>query len=80
MTISLKAQFNKRYSQPLAQSNSIQNIASLTGLGLKFLTEMYKDTIKYPYTHNYYELHKPIPLPAFAMVRVYDFALKNRNK
>ena len=80
MTISLKAQFNKRYSQPLTQSNSIQNIASLTGLGLKFLTQIYKDTISYPYTYDYYELHTKIPLPAFAMCRVYDFALKNRNK
>ena len=77
---SLKTQFNQRYNQPDSQSNSIQNIATLTGLGVNFLTEMYKDTIKYPYTYNYYELDKKIPLPAFAMCRVYDFVLKNRNK
>ena len=80
MTISLKAQFNTRYKLPANQANSIQNIATLTGLGVNFLTEMYKDTIKYPYIYNYYELHTKIPLPAFAMCRVYDFALKNRRK
>ena len=80
MVKSLKIQFNHRYKQPITQSNSIQDISTLSGCGVKFLTQMYKDTIKYPYTYDYNELNNKIPLPAFAMCRVYDFALKNRTK
>tara|TARA_R110000751_G_scaffold174922_2_gene281189 strand:- start:77 stop:304 length:228 start_codon:yes stop_codon:yes gene_type:complete len=72
----LKARFNTKYKQPITQSNSIQDIANLTGNSVSFLERIYNDTIKYPCTYDYNELNKKIPLPAFAMCRVYKFSLK----
>lgn len=77
---SFKQQFNKKYKQPANASNSKANISKLTGIPVKDLNRVFDETMKYPATHGYTDLNVKMPKGAYAMVRVYKYALENRRK
>ena len=78
--VSIKVRFNSAFNQDITQSNSIRNISNLTGIEVLKLSRVYNNTIKYPQTNGYDGLNKKIPIPAFAMVKVYDYAMRHRTK
>ena len=77
---SYKQKFNKRYKQSLNSSNSKANISKLTGIPVKDLDRVFDETMKYPATHGYTDLNVKMPKGAYAMVRVYKYALENKRK
>jgi hypothetical protein len=76
MGITHKQSFNKRYKQPLNQSNSIKQIAKLSGFSIKTLQEVYNRGYGAYFT-NPSSVRPNVKTPEqWALARIYAFVNK----
>lgn len=78
--MSYKARFNRFYRQDVKKSNSFEEIADLTGIGINKIERRYNDIIKYPHTYGFYDLDRPLKIEKFARIGVYKYAMECRLK
>ena len=75
-----KSKFNRFYHQPIMQSNSIDNISTLTGIEVSRLERYKNNVLKYPTLNGYDDLPRRIPVPQFASAMLYKYAYENKEK
>ena len=78
--MSYKARFNRFYRQDAKKSNTFEEIADLTGIGINKIERRFNDIIKYPYNYGFYDLDRPLKVEQFARVGVYKYAMECRLK
>ncbi len=78
--MSFKARFNRFYRQDAKKSNTFEEIADLTGIGIKKIERRFNDIIKYPHTYGFYDLDRPLKLQQFARIGVYKYAMDHKTK
>ena len=78
--MSFKARFNRFYRQDPKKSNTFEEIADLTGIGIKKIERRFNDIIKYPHTYGFYDLDRPLKLQQFARIGVYKYAMDHKTK
>lgn len=69
-----KQQFNLRYGQPKDQSNSLYQIASLSGIEYDRLDKIKKAVAKHPYYYGYVYSRK-MTKDMYPTVYIYKYAL-----
>lgn len=75
-----KSKFNRFYHQPIMQSNSIDNISTLTAIDISRLERYKNDVLKFPILYGYDELPRRIPVSQFASAMLYKYAYENKEK
>ena len=78
--MSFKARFNRFYRQDAKKSNTFEEIADLTGIGIKKIERRFNDIIKYPHTYGFYDLDRQLKLQQFARIGVYKYAMDHKTK
>ena len=79
MVTTNKNKFNKRFKQPLQQSNSKKDIVKLTGIPLRILNEVYKRGIG-AYKTNPKSVRTSVKSPEqWASARIYSFVTKQQG-
>ena len=76
MVTTNKNKFNKRFKQPLQQSNSKSDIVKLTGIPLRILNDVFDRGVG-AYKTNPQSVRKSVKSPEqWAYARVYSFVMK----
>ena len=76
MVTTNKNKFNKRFKQPLQQSNSKSDIVKLTGIPLRIINEVFKRGVG-AYKNNRASVRPSVKSPEqWAYARVYSFIMK----
>ena len=76
MVTTNKNKFNKRFKQPLQQSNSKSDIVKLTGIPLRIVNDVFKRGVG-AYKNNRASVRPSVKSPEqWAYARVYSFVMK----